>query len=395
MYRFAFVVAACLPATALADAPMVLTHSGRLIGVDGAPIPGPVKLTVTLYGEDDPASGFWTKNYLNQPLDSGYYSVSLVLDDGGEGLDPADFDDGAVWVGLAVDDVAMGERQRLGAVPYALAAGTAGTATGGVTIPSTSGEQCLRLVTSTEYQPMFTPVDCDTGVPIALPVVHNYVTGDRVFSHGSGPLASCKAYVEHAEYSATLNGDGLYRVDPDGSGPNEPLDVFCDMTTDGGGWTFVAFYDATSVNSTAFFEQDIGVYSNRREDAGTVYSIGGSFMSQVPHTQMMVTEDTPDPVAADVANKLVVYEYTAGHSGFTTGPRPCTGLTGFAYRTTLSGPFTSGAGTNSCSTHWYPVAVHGTTQYLSLIHASAAGMYWGSAMGGPNGWGHNGWFYVR
>ena len=47
--------------------------------------------------------------------------------------------------------------------------------------------------------------------------------------------ATCSAVLS-SDPSAT---DGVYTIDPDGTGGNDPFDVFCDMSTDGGGWTII------------------------------------------------------------------------------------------------------------------------------------------------------------
>ncbi len=78
----------------------------------------------------------------------------------------------------------------------------------------------------------------------AIVTLGNYSTDWSVTTR-SDTLRSCKEILD----AGLSTGSGMYTVDPDGfSGPLGPIEVWCDMVTDGGGWTIVVGASAYGSN---------------------------------------------------------------------------------------------------------------------------------------------------
>jgi hypothetical protein len=88
------------------------------------------------------------------------------------------------------------------------------------------------------------------------------VATEQDCANGTQPaLASCSA--------APLNSDGIYCIDHDGAGGDAPYHVYCDMTTDGGGWSRVV---RTTGNNHEFGQKDDTVAYAPATDSTGIYA---------------------------------------------------------------------------------------------------------------------------
>lgn len=231
----------------------------------------------------------------------------------------------------------------------------------------------------------------------------NACATDRVCSAGSCQLApSCRDLLLQTPGLAS----GVRTIDPDGAGPGGPVQVYCDMTFDGGGWTFFAHVDDQAAPGPLFVT-DSGTYSTTLADGGSSYGLGGSVYRHLGATELMVSVNQADPVVT-LASSLVFYRFPPGALAFTTGPVPCTATApadlALEWRTLL-GSYQAGVFGGCDAENWWPydadpLAGGEPLSLLTGIEAAPLGTGWGSGMGAPVAPGavlfnRDSWWYAR
>jgi hypothetical protein len=197
-------------------APLQLVWQGRALDASGTPLQGPQSVTATLWSDADRTPpALWTDTFASVPVEDGFFTVALGS---GVVLDASDLPDAGAWVDLQIGagNPTVGPT-RLRPAPYAAKALAVTLSDPGACGASTVG--AFRLSSGALQF-------CD-GLG-----VWKDISANRDGSGAGDPGTSCRQiHVDHP-----LLPSGTYYIDPAATGP---ILAYCDMVTDGGGWTLV------------------------------------------------------------------------------------------------------------------------------------------------------------
>ena len=201
--------------------------------------------------------------------------------------------------------------------------------------------------------------------------------------------------------------DGIYWLDFDGGNTDNAVQAYCNMSVDGGGWTFVAFISGTrnfidnggANDASKFFEQPVGVYEVSRIAKDEHYSLG--VLPQMDDTEMLVTYDTPEMIDADQNNDFVKFIYAPTAPAFNYGPLPCTPSDFVITKNELDSTTVYGTNSNyysyfaNCDANRWSANIHGWNGVLLRFMHNHTGVEQGGQVGGNDRFEHSAWFYVR
>jgi hypothetical protein len=200
-------------------------HQARLLDAAGAPIAGSHAVTATLY--DVGGASVWARTFSSVPFEAGYFTLVLDVDGTGRTIDGVtDAASPPVEIGVAVDGGAELVRLPFSATPLAA---RARVAEGVQTVSAALGASCAsHRAGELAWDPASEALLlCNDGAWRTL-----YAGA----APGSlqNPGTSCKQI--NTDYPETTTG--AFYIKP-ATWSGSPFRVWCDMDTDGGGWTLV------------------------------------------------------------------------------------------------------------------------------------------------------------